>query len=146
MLSLHGESFTSGRSRFVDQHPRFPEQTAKIYVKIEFPGIEKAWIAQVDTGAAYSVLDVDVAKALDLLDFSSQRTRLSTRLGTLSGTLVEVPMRLVADEGSSLHLDAMFFVSRDWRGGTFLGYTGLLERLRIALDCPANLFYFGVEE
>jgi len=58
MLTLEGERFTSGRSRFADKHPRFPEQTAKIYVKIEFPGIEKAWIAQVDTGAAYSVLDV----------------------------------------------------------------------------------------
>jgi hypothetical protein len=146
MLTLQGERFTSGRSRFADRHPRFPEQTAKIYVKVEFPGIEKAWIAQVDTGAAYSVLDVDVAEALNLLDLDGQRTRLSTRLGTLSGSLIEVPMRLVADEGASLHLDAMFFVSRDWRGGTFLGYTGLLERLRVALDCPANLFYFGVEE
>jgi hypothetical protein len=26
---------------------------------------------------------------------------------------------------------------------TFLGYVGLLDRLRIALDSPANLFYFG---
>jgi hypothetical protein len=146
MLTLQGERFTSGRSRFADQHPRFPEQTAKIYVKVEFPGIEKTWIAQVDTGAAYSVLDVDVAKALDLMDLGGQRTKLSTRLGTLRGELVEVPMTLVADEGPSLDLVATFFVSRDWRGSTFLGYTGLLERLRIALDCPANLFYFGVEE
>lgn len=103
-------------------------------------------MAQVDTGAAYSVLDIDVAKALNLMDFGSHRARLSTRLGTLSGELIEVPIALVADEGSSLQLEATFFVSHEWRGGTFLGYSGLLERLRIALDCPANLFYFGVED
>jgi len=32
-----------------------------------------------------------------------------------------------------------------WRGETFLGYTGLLDKLRIALDSPANQFYFGQE-
>jgi len=54
-------------------------------------------------------------------------------------------MSLVADEGRSLEVDATFFISQSWRGGTFLGYTGLLDRLRIALDSPANLFYFGKE-
>lgn len=56
-----------------------------------------------------------------------------------------LPVTLVADDGESLEVEAPFFVSPDWRGGTFLGYTGLLDRLRIALDSPANFFYFGSE-
>jgi hypothetical protein len=42
--------------------------------------------------------------------------------------------------------EGTFFVSADWHGGTFLGYSGLLDRLRIGLDCPRNLFYFGESE
>jgi hypothetical protein len=145
MLTLQGEQFTSGRSRFTDQHPKFPEPTAKIFVKVEFPGAERTWMAQVDTGAAYSILEVDLAAALGLMDLGGERAKLSTRLGTLSGELIRIPLTLIADEGSSLDLVATFFVSRDWRGVTFLGYTGLLDRLRIALDSPANLFYFGEE-
>ena len=71
--------------------------------------------------------------------------RLSTRLGVLQGQLIRLPVTLVADEGESLDLEAQFFVSPEWRGGTFLGYTGFLDRIRIALDSPANLFYFGEE-
>jgi hypothetical protein len=57
-----------------------------------------------------------------------------------------VPLKIVADEGDSLELEATFFVSPDWQGGTFLGYSGLIDRLRIGLDCPRNLFYFGESE
>lgn len=145
MLTLRGEPFTSGWSRFVDQHPRFAELTAKIFVKVEFPGVDRTWMAQVDTGAAYSILEVETAAALGLMDLGGQRAKVSTRLGTLSGELLRVPLTLIADGGLSLDLEATFFVSRDWRGGTFLGYTGLLDRLRIALDSPASLFYFGEE-
>jgi len=145
MLILDGEPFTSGRSRFFDQHPRFPEPGAKVFAQVKFAGLGGTWIAQVDTGAAYSILEVDVATALGLLGLKEPRTRLSTRLGTLTGQLIRHPVTLVADVGESLEVEAPFFVSPEWRGGTFLGYTGLLDRLRIALDSPANLFYFGPE-
>jgi len=145
MLTLDGEPFTTGRSRFLDHHPRFPEPTAKVFVKIIFAGLDEARVAQVDTAAAYSILEADVATDLGLLGLQEPWTRLSTRVGVLNGQLIRIPVTLVADEGESLHLDAVFFVSPDWRGGTFLGYTGFLDRLRIALDSPANLFYFGEE-
>ncbi|HBL25975.1 MAG TPA: hypothetical protein DD490_03980 [Acidobacteria bacterium] len=143
MLILDGKPFTTGRARFFDQHPRFPEPSAKIYVQVEFAGLDGTWIAQVDTGAAYSILEIDVATALGLLGLKKPWTRLSTRLGVLNGQLIRLPVALVADDGESLEVEAPFFVSPDWRGGTFLGYTGLLDRLRFALDSPANLFYFG---
>jgi len=145
MLILDGEPFTSGRSRFLDQNPRFPEPGAKVFVQVKLTGLAGTWIAQVDTGAAYSILEVGVATSLGLLGLKEPWTRLSTRLGALNGQLIRLPVTLVADDGESLEVEAPFFVSPDWRGGTFLGYTGLLDRLRIALDSPANFFYFGSE-
>jgi hypothetical protein len=145
MLTLNGERFTSGRSRFFDHHPRFQESTAKVFVKISFAGLDEAWIAQVDTGAAYSILEVNVAADLGLVGLREPWTRLSTRLGVLTGQLIRLPVTLVADDGESLDLEGTFFVSAEWRGVTFIGYTGFLDRLRIALDSPANLFYFGEE-
>ena len=100
-------------------------------------------MAQVDTGAAYSTLEPEIAEALGLFAWKGQSTRISTRLGTVGGQLLRIPLALIADEGMSLDLEATFFVSRDWTGVTFLGYVGLLDRLRIALDSPSNLFYFG---
>jgi hypothetical protein len=143
MLTLGGDSFTTGRARFADQSPGSIEPTAKVFVKVEFPGFETTWLAQLDTGAAYSTLETELAEALDLLDRNGRQTILNTRLGRVTGRLEHVQLTLVADEGSSLEIEAMFFVSRDWQGKTFLGYTGLLDHLRVALDAPANLFYFG---
>src|SRR5947209_1043883 len=98
MLTLRGEAFTSGRARFVDQHPRFPEPTAKVFVKVGFPGIERTWTAQLDTGAAFSVLEAEIAAALGLLESDGQGARVSTRLGSLTGRLVRAPLTLMADE------------------------------------------------
>lgn len=138
-------SFSSGRSKFLDWHPGFVEPTAKVFVKVVFGRLDTTWLAQVDTGAAYSVLESGAARALGLFDVEGDPVRLSTRSGDLWGRLVRVPLKLVADEGESLDFEAPFFVSTDWYGATFLGYTGLLDKLRIALDSPANQFYFGDE-
>lgn len=115
-------------------------------MNVAFPGLSRDWLAQLDTGAAYSILEQDIARALGLFPGEGTFSRLSTRLGNLRGRLVRVPLKMLADEGTSLELDATFFVSPDWLGGTFLGYSGLLDRLRIGLDCPGNLFYFGEAE
>ena len=143
MLVLNGDGFTSGLARFYDQHPRFTEPTAKVYVKVTVAGYAVPVLAQVDTGAAYSTLETQVAEGLGLLDLRGHPTRISTRLGAIGGQLVSLPLTLIADVGESLDLEATFFISRDWTGATFLGYTGLLDRLRLALDSPANLFHFG---
>ncbi|HEX5716035.1 MAG TPA: hypothetical protein VF179_07745, partial [Thermoanaerobaculia bacterium] len=103
-------------------------------MRVKFAGLSGVWTAQVDTGAAYSILEVDVSAALGLFDLKGSWTRVTTRFGVLGGQLIHLPVTLVADEGESLDLDAPFFVSPEWRGGTFLGYTGLLDRIRIALD------------
>lgn len=146
MLSIGEKSFTTGRAKFRDQAPGAQEPTAKIFVKVEFPGLEGDWLAQIDSGAAYSMLDIEVAQALGLLNGDGEPARIDTRLGLIEGRLERIPLVLVADEGASLDMEATFLVSQAWQGKTFLGYTGFLDRLRIALDPPVNDFYFGETE
>jgi hypothetical protein len=146
MLSLGEESFTTGRAKFRDQAPGAQELTAKIFVKVEFPGLEGDWLAQLDSGSAYSMLDVEVAQALGLLNGDGEPASIGTRLGIIEGRLERIPLVLVADEGVSLDMEATFLVSQGWSGKTFLGYTGFLDKLRIALDPLLNHFYFGETE
>lgn len=137
--------FTSqGRSRFSDHAPGTDESTAKIYVTVRFGG-GRSILAQLDTGAAWSVLDPEVAaliaSSLDLLG----PARMSTRFGHLSGQLVRAPITFQAEEGESLTIMGTFFISEDWPAGmTFLGYSGLLDAIRFAVDPQANDFYFGL--
>ena len=145
MLKLDAELFTSGRSRFSDRVPGSLDPTAKVYVKIKLGGLERTLLAQLDTGAAWSVLESDVAAELGLLNrVDEEKKRLLTPLGMREGHLVRLPFALVADEGDSLHTEGVFFVCGDWPLDlTFLGYSGLLDRIRFALDPQANHFYFG---
>ena len=63
----------------------------------------------------------------------------------MEGILVRTPFTLVAEEGTSLRIDATVFISRDWQEGTFLGYGGMLERIRSAVDPRENDFFFGTD-
>ena len=71
------------------------------------------------------------------------RVVLSTRLGLIHGALYRGLIAIPADEASSLEVDATVFLSPDWRGPNFIGYQGLLQRIRFAVDPEENLFYFG---
>lgn len=145
MLKLNRVDFTGGRASFRDSLPAFSEPTAKIFVKVCLEGrIDSVFYAQVDTGAAWSVLDPLLAKRFGLLGMEGPRTQLNTRFGTLRGTLIRSTVTFLADEGVHLDTSATFFVSPDWPPGrTFLGYSGLLDSIRFALDPQANHFYFG---
>ena len=125
MLRRGDQPFTTGQSKFLDTADE-KEQTAKIYIKFRLQAEEPTYIAQLDTGAAWSFLHADLAEELGLLKDTTLSLPMSTRLGEISGYLVRVPILLVADEGLSLDCEATVFVSRDWAGGNFLGYGGLL--------------------
>lgn len=145
MLRLGSDRFTSGRSRFADYAPARLDPTAKIYVNVRFG--ESTTLAQLDTGAAWSVMPPDLARALALSRDGSNPVKMSTRFGIKDGCLVKVPFVLVADEGEDLLVTGTFFLCEDWpEGMTFLGYSGLLDAIRFALDPQANDFYFGVRE
>ena len=141
-LKLNGRVFSTGRSRFLDSEGG-KEPTPKVFVKI-LPGeLPIPLLAQLDTGAAWSVLDAEIADALGLLGQPGPMVRLSTRSGIFDGKLIRTRLTLVADEGDSLEVEVTLFASRDWRDGNFLGYPGFLERIRVAIDPFTNDFYFG---
>ena len=144
MLELDGLLFTQGRARYADRHPERPEPSAKIYVRVRFAQSSYAVLAQLDTGAAWSVLPPDIARDVQVEIDSGLPEQMSTRWGVISGFLVRVPFTLPADEGLSFVSMGTFFISEDWpEGQTFLGYSGLLDSIRFALDPQRNDFYFG---
>ncbi len=99
----------------------------------------------VDTAASLCVLEGVLADLLSpYCQVLSRDQQLSSRMGTFVGDLVRAPITLLADEGESLTVDATVFLSTDWPGPNFIGYNGLLERIRFAVDPPTNSFYFGV--
>ena len=64
-------------------------------------------------------------------------------MGVFRGQLYRGLITLLADEGSPLDVEATVFVTPDWPGPNFLGYQGLLQRIRFAVDPESNRFYFG---
>ncbi len=64
-------------------------------------------------------------------------------MGMIQGALYREMLRIPADEGEPLDVEASVFLSPDWRGPNFIGYQGLLQRIRFAVDPGENLFYFG---
>lgn len=142
LLTPDGQVFASGRARFFDAaDTRGP--TPKIFVKILAGEIPVPLLAQVDTGAAWSVLDVELAEALGFFRQPGPDVAISARSGVFRGQLVRCSLTLVADQGASFEVDSTLFSCREWRFGNFLGYSGFLERIRFAIDPFNNDFYFG---
>jgi hypothetical protein len=98
----------------------------------------------VDTAAPWCIFEPKIGKLIrESFDRVSADVSLSTRLGTFIGSLYRGPLWVPALEGESLDVEATVFVSPDWQGPSFIGYQGLLERIRFAVDPETNLFYFG---
>ena len=133
--------FATGKSRYHDEAPGIPAETASVHVQVEFDGVRV--LATLDTGAAWSVLNAELAANLDLFDRDGPAQTISTRIGTIQGKLVRAMTTLVAEDGDSVDVDSTVFVSPDWPAGNFIGYTGLLERIRFAVDPGTNAFLFG---
>ncbi len=141
----------SGRSRLhgrpvavLDHLEGTQDSSAKIFVKIEPESFGALVMAQLDTGAAWSILDAPVAEALDLLRGSGEAISLQTRHGPIRGRLERIQVELVADDGDSISVNATVLVSQEWTHGSFVGYGGLLERIRFAIDPSDRFFYFGL--
>jgi hypothetical protein len=52
----------------------------------------------------------------------------------VTGDLHRLAVRFVADQGSDLEVTGTVLVAREWTGPTVLGYYGLLDRVRLAID------------
>lgn len=136
-----GSEFASGKASYLDQDPSSPGESARINVSVEFEGLTV--LALVDTGAAWSVVNRDLARTLGLHDRDGLQLTLHSRYGHTEGKLVRVGATLLAEEGESVSLDATVFVSEDWTAGNFLGYSGLLERITFAIDPETSTVYYG---
>jgi len=143
MLKLGGADFTTGRTKFSDTAPWAAEPTPKIYVKITPESLGVVLLALLDTGAPWSLLDAEVAETLGLLNGDGEPKTVKTWKGEVHGRLERVGLKLHADEGYSLDVEATILVSPQWHSGNFLGYGGLLQHIRFAVDATNNLFYFG---
>jgi hypothetical protein len=77
---------------------------------------------------------------MQLMNDEGEPKRLSTRFGSIGGQLKRTHITILADDGDSIELEATVFVPTEWTGGNFLGYGGLLERVRFAVDPQENFF------
>ena len=138
-----GSAFSTGMSLYLDADPgpSHPSATSRIHVRVEFDGASV--LALLDTGAAWSVLNAELARELGLFERDGESATISSRLGNINGKLVRASTTLVADKGDSIEVDSTVFVSSDWPEGNFIGYSGLLERIRFAIDPGSNSFSFG---
>lgn len=137
-------AFATGASRYVDRDKRTSEPGSRILVQVSPGRLEGPVVAMVDTAAPWCIFTPSIGKSLRS-DFHpiAEELILSTRLGRFRGGLYLVPVTFPALVGEPLVLDATVFASPDWPGGNFLGYEGLLQRIRFAVDPETNLFYFG---
>jgi hypothetical protein len=121
LLRDDGSPFTTGSAKYLDLLPGAQRRDAKVYVRIAVGAPSLFVTAMLDSGSTYSVLIEDVAKALGAFEDAHAPS---------IEMLVRRRISLLADEGDALEVDATFWVSREWKYGHFLGYAGLLQRIR----------------
>jgi hypothetical protein len=145
MLQLAGEDFSAGRASFLDSLPVAQHRSARVYVRVAVPGMEEPFLALLDTGAEWSVLDREIAEHVGIADSPGDTITLRHKDGTTPGKLIRTTVTMIADEGVGLDVDATVFVPDGaWpTGRNFIGYSGFLEKIRIGLDPQRHDVYFG---
>ncbi len=144
LLHETGEPFATGVSAYFDVRPEIREPLPRIYVEFQPGGADRAFVALLDTGGHYCILQPELAASIQdqMVDRLTSASLLTAR-GTIQGDLYLHRLTLLAQEGEPLDFEATIFVSADWQGPNLLGYTGALDRLRFAIDPGGNRFYFG---
>ena len=144
MLTVNGKEFASGVATYFEEDPSLEESNqTSIHVSIVVEGdMELSIIARVDPATPWVILNSEINEQVGL-QAGSTNIQLRTAAGIMSGSLERLPIRLVAEEGDPLEIDATVFVCDDWQRENFLGYSGFLERIRFAVDPASKKFYFG---
>ena len=139
-----GAPFATGSSRFLDARPGRREPHPRIYVKFHPAGIDVPFLALLDTGAHFCILEHEIVDFIeDGLTERLDELTLQTAYGLMQGELYIYPIVLLAEEGEHLEVDMNVFISQAWRGPSFLGYSRAMEHSRFAIDPPSNRYYFG---
>ncbi len=133
-----------GSARYGDAYPGLPETEPRIYVEFRPQGVPTSFLALLDTGAPYCILNDEVTRQVeDQLTDHLGPAVLRTAHGTAHGELYLLRIILIADTGADHDLDSVVFIAPEWRTSSFIGYSGVLDRVRFAVDPHANRFYFG---
>jgi len=144
LLDGSEEPFVTAASGYLDAHPNFEDPQPRIYVKFRPAGAKNPYVALLDTGAHYCVLAREIADSIrDHLTESIGETIFRTAQGLVRGDLYAHTVTLLAERGKPLDIDSVLFISPDWQAPSFLGYVGVLDRMRFAVDPRWNRFYFG---
>ncbi|HEX7181491.1 MAG TPA: hypothetical protein VF756_06580 [Thermoanaerobaculia bacterium] len=132
-------------ARFRDNLDRsFEETDARIYVQVLPGDLPFPVEAMVDTAAPWCIFSPLIGERLrPHLDILREPVFLHTRLGRFRGALYRGSVKIPADEGIPLEVDAVMFLCEDWPGGNFVGYQGFLQNIRFAVDPHRNRFYFA---
>ena len=143
MLMLEGEPFVCDVADYVEEDPSLDSKQAAVYVSILLGGSRNIeTLARVDPATPWVVLNSEISEQLGLTGVSDELF-LHTAVGTKRGRLDTCPITLAGEHGNGLEVEATVFVCDDWTRGNFLGYAGLLSRIRFALDPQYLKFYFG---
>jgi len=85
LRDLEGNSFATGCAVFADKD--LSEASPKIYVRIHPRNLLAPVLAQLDTGAACSILNVEIARRIGVLDAQGEPLALSRCAPDVSGGL-----------------------------------------------------------
>ncbi len=144
LLTPSGEPFATGSYAYLDARPGIREPLPRIYIELKAGGSDLAFLALLDTGGHYLILNQDVFEQIqDHLAEKVGEAKLQTAAGLIRGDLFLHRITLVADRGDSLDFEATVFVSPDWQGPCFLGYVGALDRICFSVHPGNNRWYFG---
>lgn len=136
--------FATGVASYRDADTERPRQPPRVVVRVQPRPLSNPVLAVLDTAAPWCILRPQIGELIaDDLEAMPGSVKLGTRLGVFEGRLYRGWLTLLAQEGESLDLEATFFLSPHWQGSNFIGYEGVLDRIRFAIDPGANLFYFG---
>ncbi len=144
MTSPDYEAFGEGSARYFDGYPGVREAQPRIYAKFRPAGCEASFLALLDTGAHYCILNTTAVELVrEQLADNLGAFAVQTARGLVRGDLYRHTITLVAQEGESLDLDAIVFVPPDWEAPCYLGYAGVLQHARFAIEPRHNRFCFG---
>jgi len=141
-----GQPFVTGSVPYFIGEPG-EKAAGRLLLKVSVEGLPT--IAAVDTGGYYFVCHPGLAEALAprLTDFLDQAT-LEIRGVKYRGTLYLLSVEIPASQGENLVVPATVFIPKlahgqEWRLPSFVGFAGVLDRLRFAVDPATDTFYFG---
>jgi hypothetical protein len=107
-------------------------------------------LAMLDTGAEWSMVGGELAEEFWTQLEDGEPFPINARGSVFDGELRRANITLRAQNGEDLTLSGTLWLCKEWPGPIVLGYQGLFERIRFALDPGSDkkpqLFYFGSSE